>query len=204
MELYITEISKYLITILLALYTVESFMAFRFQEEERRSGIYIRQNLLMFGVHFSCFMVICFETGKIEYLFFYIFQQILLFAIVMLFRMIYPKGNRLLINNMCMLLSIGFVILTRISYEKAIKQFFIITVSIAIGIFASVFDEPDQIFKESYLDLCGGWHLRARHCADARLRNAWFQDFLFCWRYYLSAFRICEGYICVFSGRRFI
>ena len=51
----------------------------------------------------------------------------------MLFRMIYPKGNRLLINNMCMLLSIGFVILTRISYEKAIKQFFIITVSIAIG-----------------------------------------------------------------------
>lgn len=133
MELYITEISKYLITILLALYTIECFMAFRFREEERRGGIYIRQNLLMFGVHFSCFMVICFETGKIEYLFFYIFQQILLFATIMLFRMIYPKGNRLLINNMCMLLSIGFVILTRISYEKAIKQFFIITVSIAIG-----------------------------------------------------------------------
>lgn len=133
MELYITEISKYLITILLALYTIECFMAFRFQEEERRNGIYIRQNLLMFGVHFSCFMVICFETGKIEYLFFYIFQQILLFATIMLFRMIYPNGNRLLINNMCMLLSIGFVILTRISFEKAIKQFFIITVSIAIG-----------------------------------------------------------------------
>ena len=37
MELYITEISKYLITILLALYTIECFMAFRFQEEERRS-----------------------------------------------------------------------------------------------------------------------------------------------------------------------
>ncbi|MDE5933853.1 MAG: FtsW/RodA/SpoVE family cell cycle protein, partial [Lachnospiraceae bacterium] len=133
MELYITEISKYLITILLALYTIECFMAFRFQEEEKRGGIYIRQNLLMFGVHFSCFMVICFETGKIEYLFFYIFQQILLFATIMLFRMIYPNGNKLLINNMCMLLSIGFVILTRISFEKAIKQFFIITVSIAIG-----------------------------------------------------------------------
>ena len=127
MELYITEISKYLITILLALYTIECFMAFRFQEEERRSGIYIRQNLLMFGVHFSCFMVICFETGKIEYLFFYIFQQILLFATIMLFRMIYPKGNRLIINNVCMLLSIGFIILTRISYEKAINQFFIVT-----------------------------------------------------------------------------
>ncbi len=133
MELYITEISKYLITLLLALYTIECFLAFCFSDESKRNGIYIRQNIWMFFVHFSCFLVICFETGKIDYLFFYIFQQILLFATVMLFRMIYPKGNRLLINNMCMLLSIGFIILTRLSYEKAIKQFFIVTVSIAIG-----------------------------------------------------------------------
>ena len=148
MELYITEISKYLITILLALYTIECFMAFRFQEEERRSGIYIRQNLLMFGVHFSCFMVICFETGKIEYLFFYIFQQILLFATIMLFRMIYPKGNRLIINNVCMLLSIGFIILTRISYEKAIKQFFIGTVSIAVGMLTPYFVNQLSFLKK--------------------------------------------------------
>ena len=87
----------------------------------------------MFLVHFSCFLVICFETGDAEYLFFYLFQQILLFATVVLFHMIYPNGNRLIVNNMCMLLSIGFVILTRLSYDKAIKQFFIVTVSIAIG-----------------------------------------------------------------------
>lgn len=148
MELYITEISKYLITVLLALYTIECFMAFRFKEEEQRSGIYIRQNLLMFGVHFSCFMVICFETGKIEYLFFYIFQQILLFATIMLFRMIYPKGNRLIINNVCMLLSIGFVILTRISYEKAIKQFFIVTVSIAVGMLIPYFINQLSFLKK--------------------------------------------------------
>ena len=133
MEIYITEISKYLITLLLALYTLECFLVFLYPNEERRNGIYTRQNFLMFFVHFSCFMVICFETGKVEYMFFYIFQQILLFATVILFHMIYPKGNRLIINNMCMLLSIGFVILTRLSYEKAIKQFFIVTVSIGIG-----------------------------------------------------------------------
>ena len=119
MEIYITEISKYLITLLLALYTIECFLAFRFPNEEKRSGLYTRQNFLMFFIHFSCFMVICFETGDMEYLFFYILQQILLFATVVLFHMIYPKGNRLIINNMCMLLSISFVILTRISYERA-------------------------------------------------------------------------------------
>ncbi len=133
MELYITELSKYFITLFIACYTLECFLVFRFQDEEQRKGGYIRQNIWMFLVHFSCFLVICFETGQIEYLLFYVLQQILLFSTIMLFRMIYPKGNLLIVNNMCMLLSVGFVILTRLSYERAIKQFFIVTASIIIG-----------------------------------------------------------------------
>ncbi len=147
MEIYITELSKYLITLFMALYTLECFLVFRFQEEEDRNGCYIRQNLLMFLVHFSCFLVICFETGNIEYLFFYVLQQILLFATVMLFRMVYPKGNRLIVNNMCLLLSIGFVILTRLSFEKAIKQFFIVTVSIVAGMLIPYFIHKLKFLK---------------------------------------------------------
>lgn len=147
MELYITELSKYFITLFIALYTLECFLVFRYREEERRRGIYFRQSLLMFLVHFSCFLVICFETGKIEYLLFYVLQQILLFATVILFRMIYPKGNRLIINNMCMLLGIGFVILTRLSFEKAIKQFFIVTVSIIVGMMIPFFIRKLKFLK---------------------------------------------------------
>ncbi|MCD7725907.1 MAG: FtsW/RodA/SpoVE family cell cycle protein [Clostridiales bacterium] len=147
MELYITELSKYFITLFIALYTLECFLVFRYQEEEKRKGSYIRQNLLMFLVHFSCFLVICFETGEIEYLLFYVLQQILLFATVMLFRMIYPRGNRLIINNMCMLLSVGFVILSRLSYEKAIKQFFIVTVSIIVGMVIPFFIHKLKFLK---------------------------------------------------------
>lgn len=147
MELYITELSKYFITLFIALYTLECFLVFRFPDEERRSGSYIRQNLLMFLVHFSCFLVICFETGKLEYLLFYVLQQILLFATIVLFRMLYPRGNRLIINNMCMLLSIGFVILSRLSYEKAIKQFFIVTVSIIIGMLIPFFIHKLKFLK---------------------------------------------------------
>ncbi len=139
MELYITELSKYFITLFIALYTLECFLVFRFQDEEKRSGCYMRQNILMFLVHFSCFLVICFETGKVEYLLIYVLQLILLFATIVLFRMIYPRGNRLIINNMCMLLSIGFVILGRLSFEKAVKQFLIVTVSIIIGMLIPYF-----------------------------------------------------------------
>ncbi len=131
----------------MALYTLECFLVFRYQDEESRSGCYVRQNLLMFLVHFSCFLVICFETGNIEYLLFYVLQQILLFATVMLFRMVYPKGNRLIVNNMCLLLSVGFVILTRLSFEKAIKQFFIVTVSIVAGMLIPYFIHKLKFLK---------------------------------------------------------
>lgn len=134
MEQYIIEFSKYIITLFMALYTYECFAVFRHDKEEKRNGIYIRQNLLMFGIHFTCYLTICLKTGKIEYIFFFAFQQIALFTAIVLYHMIYPKANRLLINNMCMLLSISFVILTRLSYEKSIRQFLIVVVSLAVSL----------------------------------------------------------------------
>lgn len=139
MELYVSEFSKYIITLLIALYTYECFAVFRFDDEPGRKGIYTRQNILMFAIHFSCFIVICFETGDITYLFFYAFQQIILYAAVVLFRMMYPKTNQLVVNNMCILLSIGFVILTRLSFEKAVKQFIIVTGSLIVALIIPFF-----------------------------------------------------------------
>lgn len=147
MELYITELSKYVINLLMVLYAYEAFAVFRFKNEERRSGIYTRQQLLMLMIHFSCFMVICFETGEMSYLFFYIFQQIVLFATAVLFHMVYPKANRLIINNMCMLLSIGFVMLTRLSYERAVKQFLIVAFSAAAAMMIPFFMHKLKFLK---------------------------------------------------------
>lgn len=147
MELYITEFSKYVIAFFMAVYAYESFAVFLLKDEESRSGIYTRQNILMLLIHFSCFMVICFETGDMSYLFFYAFQQIVLFATVVLFHMIYPKANRLIINNMCMLLSIGFVILTRLSYERAVKQFIIVAFSIAAAMIIPFFVHKLKFLK---------------------------------------------------------
>jgi len=146
MELYVSEFSKYVITLLIALYTYESFAVFRKKQESDRNGIYTRQNILMFGLHFSCFIVICFETGDITYLFFYAFQQIVLYATVILFRMLYPKTNRLLVNNMCMLLTVGF--LTRLSLGKAIRQFIIVMISLVIALVIPFFVSRFRFLKE--------------------------------------------------------
>ena len=131
MEQYVVALSKYFIAIFIAIYTYESFSVFRFREEKQRKGIYTRQVLLLFFVHFTCFLNICIKTGELQYLFFYAFQQLAVFAVIVLFELIYPTANRLMIHNMCMLLVIGFVMLTRFDINLAIRQFVIALVSVA-------------------------------------------------------------------------
>ncbi len=132
MEQYIVALSKYFIAICMAIYTYESFSVFRFREEKQRKGIYTRQVILLFFVHFTSFLTICIKTGDLQYLFFYAFQQLAVFTVLVLFELFYPAVNRLVINNMCMLLVIGFVILTRLNMGLAIRQFIIVAVSMAL------------------------------------------------------------------------
>jgi len=135
MGYYITEFSKYFIALFASFYTYECFAVFRHETEQGRGGIYIRQYIFMFLVHLSCFLPVCIRTGEIEYIFFFIFQQIGIYAIIVLYHMIYPKANRLVVNNMCFLLGIGFVILTRLSYNKAVRQFIIVMISSVAALF---------------------------------------------------------------------
>ncbi len=147
MELYVSEFSKYVTALLISLYTYECFAVFRYEDEDRRKGIYTRQNILMFAFHFTCFLVICFETGDITYLFFYAFQQIMLYAAIVLYHMLYPGTNRLITNNMCMLLSMGFVILTRLDLEKAVKQFVIVAGSLVAALAIPFFVHKFRFLK---------------------------------------------------------
>lgn len=135
----ISDLSKYIIIFFMAVYTLECFLSLRKKTEEERSGNYTRQIICMFMVHFLGFAAICLETGEVSYIIFYGFQQILLFATIALYRVVYPEAHKLVINNMCMLLTVSFVILTRISYEKSIKQFKIVALSLIIGLFVPYF-----------------------------------------------------------------
>ena len=110
------------------IYTLECFVAAATKKEHERGGVYIRQIICMFMVHFLGFAAICLETEDVSYIIFYGFQQILLFATIALFRVAYPEADKLVINNMCMLLTISFIMLTRISYQKSIRQFIIVAV----------------------------------------------------------------------------
>lgn len=134
MQEYIIQLSKYFIVIFMAIYTYEGFAVFRFKDEESRSGIYMRQNILLFFIQFASFLTICIQSGNLEYLFFYGIVQLLLFGIIAMTRMLYPKCNRLLVNNMCMMLGIGFIMISRLSFDQAMRQFIIVLFSMIIAL----------------------------------------------------------------------
>ena len=134
MQEYIIELSRYFIVIFMALYTVSCFYLFRYREEPRRSWVYVFQNVMMFLVQILGFLNLSLISEDIHYLFFFAFIQIFLFAAIMLVTMIYENANRLLLNNMCMLLGIGLCMVARLSFEKAIKQYVIVLISFVISL----------------------------------------------------------------------
>ena len=146
MEIYVTEISKYVITFLIFSYTVLAFLTFKYRTEKRRKWLYAGQLVNMFAMQMACFIQILARTGQIKYAFFFAFQIIIFSSAIALFYILYPDGNRLIMNNCCMLLMIGLIIVTRLSYDKAIKQFFIITFSFIIGFFV-----PELVFRFNFL-----------------------------------------------------
>lgn len=135
----IAELSKYFMIVFLAFYTLHCFVVFRYANEEERNGFYIGQNIFMFLIHFLGYLVLCFRTGDTSLIVFYAIQQIMLFGVIALYRILYPKSNRLIVNNMCMLLSISFIILTRLSYDRSVRQFKIVLASLILSLIIPYF-----------------------------------------------------------------
>lgn len=130
---YIVTLSKYFVSIFMTLYTLECFLVFRYKDEKSRKGTYSRQVVLLVLIHFTSFLAICLKTGELRYLIFYAVFQVIILIAVEAIPMLYPKVNRLLINNACLLVSIGLIMLTRLDFNSGFKQLIIATVSFAIA-----------------------------------------------------------------------
>lgn len=128
----ISQITKYIITLLALIYSFECFFVFRYKSEIERKGIYFRQNVYMVLIHFLSYFTLYMENKDILYLVAFLLQAAVFLLTIFIYGKMYPKANRLIINNMCMLLMTGLVILSRLSFERAMRQFVIMTVALVI------------------------------------------------------------------------
>lgn len=129
----ITELSKYTMLILFALYTYQCFSALkRNVSHKKQNRKYRRQIFYLFLIHLNAYAVLYFSTENRNMLFFYLAQVVFFVVVLTLYYNVYGKCSRLVVNNMCMLMALGFIMLTRLSFDAAVRQFQLAVVSMAI------------------------------------------------------------------------
>ena len=153
----IIEVSKYLLIILMALYTYWNFRYFRYQEEWQQNRVCTKQNAVMFLLHLLSYSVLYLKSEDERVVLFYLAQAVFFTAYMGLSRYFYRNLSRILMNNMCVLLMIGLMILTRLSFDKAVRQFVIVAAAALITwIIPFVMDRAWQLAEIPWIYGIGG------------------------------------------------
>ena len=143
----VVELSKYVILTLMIVYTFFCFYMVKKQNEEEKKESLRKQLTLIFFMDFTAFLVIFLKTYDIRVVIFY-GEMMAYFAIVqILYRLIYKKASMLLLNNMCMLLSIGFIMLCRLDIDSATRQLVIVAGGSAIALVIPVIIRKMKFLK---------------------------------------------------------
>ena len=144
----ITELSKYVILTLMIVYTFHCFyMVWRQDGEEKRELLH-QQLTMIFFIDFTAFLVIYLKSMDFRVILFYIEMMIFFAAIQILYRIIYPNASLLLLNNMCMRLSVGFIMLCRLSLPSATKQLLIVAAGSAVSLVIPVMIRKMKFLKD--------------------------------------------------------
>ena len=130
----IVELSKYVILTLMIIYTLLCFYLVTGKPQKNRRGFLRSQITLTFFLDFVSFLVIFLQTFEFKVVFFYVEMMAYFAVILILYRRIYKNASMLLLNNMCMLLSIGFIMLCRLDLASANKQLLIVACGSAVAL----------------------------------------------------------------------
>ncbi len=132
MSTFFIIVTKYLFILLMLFYTWESFSGIRYHRDPyRAAGIFQRQNGAIFLTYLLGIITIFINEPsdmQIKVIIFGGIQFCYLIVVLGIFPIIYPNINKAILSNMCMLLTIGFIILARLDFEKSNKQFIIVAV----------------------------------------------------------------------------
>ncbi len=144
----IVELSKYVNIVLVAIYTYYTFRVFGYSDKKKQNKIYRKMSYIIFYYHFICYLILFINTQNIKIIFLYIMEVVAMILVLSLYQWIYVNLSKQILHNMLFLLTTGFIMLTRLSYDKAVKQFIIASAALALCLII-----PLLIDKLKYLSL---------------------------------------------------
>ena len=125
--------------IMCVIYAISCFTVFLPSSEKVQAKRMDRQELFMFLFHFICYGVLFVKTLDTKLIFLYAVQVAFFKLLIFIYSRVYVDCSRILMNHTCFLLLIGFVMLTRLSFDKAVKQFAIAAGTSVIVLFIPYF-----------------------------------------------------------------
>ena len=148
MEHIITVLSQYFIMILMILFTFLCFTIFSKYDPDEKKHVLRKQLVIIVLINITSYALLHMKTQDVRMLYMGGAVVVLVAAVQILYRLIYKKGNILIINNMCMLLSIGFIMISRLNFDKAMKQFQIVVIALIVTFIVPVIIRKWKILKD--------------------------------------------------------
>lgn len=147
-------LANYFLVALMLVYNVQAFYAIRMRLESREKKLRIAMKAEEVAVFSVCYGVLILESGKSQYMTFFLLTLILILGFPMLCRRVYPKRNGLLLDLMMFLLGIGIVVLSRMDTGAAARQLAIEAAALIISLFI-----PEFLRAMHRLERYGFWYL---------------------------------------------
>lgn len=144
METIIIGLLKYLICILIVIYTLYCYTVFRGKNKQKQKGIFRKQNMITLLIHAISYLCIFIGNDQNDTLFdaklilFYVAQIIVFVLAILVYKLFYRNLSRLVLNNMLMLLMISFIMLSRLKFEKAMNQFVFACIGLGLCLFVPI------------------------------------------------------------------
>lgn len=130
----VCTISKYLVLLFMALYTIMCYTYFTAKDREKRNSNLNKQIFYIFMIHFLCHVMLFINMEDAKVFLYYIIEIAIAILYIVAFRLIYKNSSRLMTNNVAFLMLIGYTVLLRLSPGLAIRQFILASVGLVISL----------------------------------------------------------------------
>lgn len=133
MQNILVQLIKYGMILLIILYTYHAYAALRGKEGRMQKKRFSQMTAFLFLQHLLGSLAIFIQVENTNLIALYVAQLALIFAVLILYPKLYPNLSKLMLLNMLQLIQIGFVIMARLSFDKAIRQTLLVFVGFLLA-----------------------------------------------------------------------
>lgn len=118
-----SAITRYTSIILICVYMIIAFCSLSDISRQKKRRLFYCQAVIISIIYLMYAITSYLKTTSINVLMLFLSTYIIMLIILLVYSRLYPKSNKFLLTNIWLFLSISSIILIRISYTKALRQF---------------------------------------------------------------------------------